>query len=546
MNFFYYGYRTPDPSLIQLLENHTGLVAVDVETPSLEDRRLLGIGFAIGPTDSFYIPMGSPYIPMATQKLLDPTIPKVFHNGHFDLMVIDDSLHTTVANYVDTIIEAQLLGMRPNLADLCSTLLGETKEPISTLIGTGVNTITMDQVPVELVAKRCCEDCQVTYRIHEIIKDQVPQEALTLELQLMPIIMAMEQRGILVDRDKVDSHYKEAKRQMDFYLQVSEGQGCNPGSSKQVAAVLQSRGWQIPYNRHTKKPIMNEEALRTYFLEDPFTHIVLGYRKYQHQVSWFKKLLSEHIKPDGKIHGRFHQAVTDSGRLSSSKPNLQNPEPRVRDIFIPSPGNIARSLDFSQIELRMAAYLSQDPVMLKVFADPLGDIHGETALRLNIQRRRAKDVNFAILYGGDAYTLLIRAGIPLEEGKALIKAHRQGFKGLWSWVDERKSFVKANGYIETLLGRRRYFPLALNGNKWEVEKSLREAINHPIQGSAAEVLKRAMLVWKDLPQVNSLHDETWLDILPDMDIPEEIKVAPFPIPLGKKVGLSWGGMVEYK
>ena len=279
MNFFYYGYRTPDPSLIQLLENHTGLVAVDVETPSLEDRRLLGIGFAIGPTDSFYIPMGSPYIPIATQKLLDPTIPKVFHNGHFDLMVIDDSLCIRVANYVDTIIEAQLLGMRPNLADLCSTLLGETKEPISTLIGTGVNTITMDQVPVELVAKRCCEDCQVTYRIHEIIKDQVPQEALTLELQLMPIIMAMEQRGILVDRDKVDSHYKEAKRQMDFYLQVSEGQGCNPGSSKQVAAVLQSRGWQIPYNRHTKKPIMNEEALRTYFLEDPFTHIVVSNRK---------------------------------------------------------------------------------------------------------------------------------------------------------------------------------------------------------------------------------------------------------------------------
>jgi len=190
------------------------------------------------------------------------------------------------------------------------------------------------------------------------------------------------------------------------------------------------------------------------------------------------------------------------------------------------------------------AWASGDSKLQQVYANPLGDIHTDTALRLNVPRRIAKNVNFSLLYGGDEHTMYTRYNIPLDQGKALLLDHRMTYRELWGWVDEQKEGVRRKGYIETLMGRRRYFPHAQSDWGKESAKALREAINHPIQGSAAEIQKKAMVAWAKHPQTNNIHDDTWFDKPLGEVIGEPGALAPFDAPLKRKRGANFGEIYD--
>lgn len=541
MEFFYYGKRTPDKSLIDLLTHHTGTIGIDTETVSLKDKTLIGIGVAISPTDAFFIPYQSPHMAKVKQLLSDKRVLKVFHNSRFDLEVLS-SLGVPIINWVDTLIAAHSLGLPAKLGLLVFELFNESKPDISELIGTGKKQLTMLEVPIEKVAERCCLDCEYTLRVWETLRNNLPA-AFWLDMQVFPVLLQMEQRGILVDVPRVQEYRELLTTEHTKLKEKASAMGFNPGSPKQVGATLEVAGLSLRYNKNGN-PDTSEETLKKYFSSEPIANLVLEYRKVSHQLSWFNSLITKHLQSDGRIHGTFSLSVAATGRIAASNPNLQNIEGKLRDIFIPSPGNLAHAYDFSQIELRVMAWFSGDKTMAKIFADPRGDIHTETATLLNIERKIAKNVNFTIPYGGDEYTLEQRYNIPLATGEALLQAHKTRFPELWDWIKSKQQEVKQRGYLETWLGRRRYFPEISSGIPRLVNKALREAINHPIQGTAAEILKLAMLQWAAYPMNNSIHDECWFDAPPEFLITVDVKAAPFNTPIKRSVGLNWGSLVE--
>ena len=544
-------YDGPDPhptsgSLRRRLASCSTL-ACDVETVSLKDRTLLGIGIATSPDEAFYVTVDDPEFTTLAHAFLTNPYTLILHNAHFDLPLIQATIGGPPAfayNVIDTLIAAQLIGLRPDLASLCLDLFGYLKPPITDLIGKGKNQKTMAEVPVQDVAERCCLDARMTYQVWEHIKPNVPKAALELELQVLPILIEVEKRGILVDQDRLALEIKKAETQVAFYGALAAREDVNPRSPKQVAAKLKERGHTLTYNYQTGNPVTNDDALRMYHWDDPLSHIILFARKCSHTLSWFEAIRDKHLQADGRIHANFHQTITDSGRVASSKPNMQNAEEPHRVVFVASPGNEAYSADFSQIEYRVLAWASGDSKLQQVYANPLGDIHTDTALRLNVPRRIAKNVNFSLLYGGDEHTMYTRYNIPLDQGKALLLDHRMTYRELWGWVDEQKEGVRRKGYIETLMGRRRYFPHAQSDWGKEAAKALREAINHPIQGSAAEIQKKAMVAWAKHPQTNNIHDDTWFDKPLGEVIGEPGALAPFDAPLKRKRGANFGEIYD--
>ena len=378
-DFYYYGSQPVTTQLIYQLDQHHDVVAVDVETPSLKDRRLLGIGFAFSPTDSFYIPFNSPYVDIAMRVLTDPRVLKVFHNGGFDLAVIKKYLHVDTVNYTDTIEMARILGLRPALADLTLDLLHEIKPPITDLIGVGKNAITMDMVPVQDVATRCCQDVQVTWRIHQDIAKYVPIKALELEINLYPIINKIRDRGIKIDQTQLINTMSIVWDNVDWYEAVCATQGFNPGSTKQFGEYLESQGHGVLRDKETGNFKLAEEDIKEHYVHNVYAQAVLQYRHWSHQLSWLKNLNAKYVQSNGRIHPTLKQTGTVTGRFASTDPNSQNIEPILRNILSVPKGYKAVAKDFSQIELRVMAHLSQDPTMVAIYRDTSRSLHEEVA-----------------------------------------------------------------------------------------------------------------------------------------------------------------------
>lgn len=524
-NWAYYGPQTQTPELLyQLWDLSEGsALAVDIETISLDDTTMIGIGFSPNSKESFYFKADSPQIPW--HLLENPGIMKIFHNGHFDIRILEELGHP-VRWVVDTIIAAQLLGYPPALNALALELFGVTLVTIEDLLGKrGKNQLKMNQIPPEKVALKCCNDTLYTYRIWEKILPEIPAKAFLLEMALMPILMDIENRGMAIDENRLEEHKVRVAKEVDYYGNIAYGMGFNPGSSMQVAAILESRGWQIRYSRQTGKPIMNKLMLKTYYHADPVSQLTLLYRENKILLSTFIEAMEKKHISNGRIHGTINQIATNSGRLSRSKPNLQNIPLQMRDIFIASPGCEYEAWDLNQIELRVLAFLVEyytgDSTMADIYKGNtlgLSDIHAITGQKMGeilghtVARKDAKMGNFLVVYGGDEHTLLRRHQMPLAEGKAFLTAYFKTYPGIKILMDMTDRELESQGYVETLLGRKRYFREALeSGDSYQILKARRAAFNHKIQGTAGEDFKALQVRAKAYPQCNTIHDEILFD-----------------------------------
>ena len=520
-------------------------IAVDIETVSLDDLTLIGWSIGISPNESFWFFPNTQYNPQLRWILENPNILKVFHNGSFDRPVLEKHLDITVHPHTDTMFMAQLTSQPVlNLADLSMELLAKPQRTIKGLLNE-YKTKSMLAIPIEQVVMKCCNDTMTTLAIKEQLEPKVPPKAMDLELRVQPVIERMNTSGMWVDTDRLEEHIEITQKTVNILKLKCSGLGFNPGSSKQLASVLTKRGHSVKYNRSTGNPILPKETLRTRYGHDPVVKNVLEYRRLKSMLS--TRLIGVRNKLVGsKLYIKFFQGGAVSGRISTS-PNSQNIEYELRNIYVPSPGNILEVWDFSQIELRILAWLSQDPVMLDAFYKGLS-IHKQTAKFMygnnydQTQYKLAKNINFTVIYLGDENTLYQRYETPLQIGKYFVNAWFQIYPMAKRWIEERRERVTAQGYAETYYGRRRDFDISIYAPEWHNRKCEREAVNHEIQGTAGEANKE-LLIWcdKQADIVNTVHDEVAMDIDLHQTVimPSFNSILPLRTPIEGGRGFSW-------
>jgi len=530
------GYRlVSDPGalakLAERLRRASGGLAVDTETTSVDSMRaeLVGIALAAGPGEAWYVNVGhaegaQPLKAEEVRKVLgpvlaDPGIPKVFHHAKYDLMVLERAGFEVAGTAFDTMIASYLLDPEGShkLDELARTLLEHTMIPITDLIGKGAKQISMARVDAETASVYAAEDADMTLRLRGVLAPRLEAAELTplfrdVEMPLMHVLLKMERTGVALDvpfLETMSARLEEELRRLEAACQELAGTGFNVNSPKQLADVLFVR-LSLPHGKRTKTGWSTDsevlESLRPYH-ELPGT--VLDYRQVAKLKSTYVDTLPAMIHPDtGRVHASFNQTVAATGRLSSSDPNLQNIPIRtplgkeVRRAFVPGePGWVMLSADYSQIELRIMAHLSRDPALVRAFRDGV-DVHRDTAGRIfgvepgavsDLQRAQAKTVNFGVLYGQGPYGLARTLGIPTDEAAAFIRAYKEQYAGVIAYLDGVLEEARRSGYVTTLLGRRRYIPALKLKSAAARAAAERLAINTPVQGSAADLIKVAMV-----------------------------------------------------
>jgi DNA polymerase-1 len=542
--FAYHGPADPDVSwLYNLLHTPPRLLAVDVETVSLKDRTIIGIGYGLSPTEACYIPRHSEAFLEAVLMLCDSSITKVFHNVMFDipiLLQLCPEIDTT--NILDTMLMCNMEGLPQELASIAGHL-GMDIDSISDILPKGR---TMDQLEDDVVARKCMDDVMATMLVYEKLWPYMNQDYFAKEMSLIPVLTAMSQRGLAIDQERRQVLETKLAADVEFYRGLADGEGFNPASTQQVAYILMQRGCKVPITRNKKgkngySASTDEEVLKK--IDDPMAALVLNYRK-------VSKLLSTYILPyknQERAYTRFHLNAA-TGRISSTERNMQNippgpgddVSPGPRTMFLPDSG-VWTDFDFSQQELRTLAYVSQDPEMLMIYEKGL-DIHQEVADFIGIPRKVCKNVNFAAIYGASDETIMETAGIT-----SLKKAHEVGvmwrtkFNKAAEWMELTQEAGLADGYVSTIQGRRLWLP---NEFQEREQERRRKAVNYVIQGSAAEITKDALMLCAKvgLDLTLQVHDELLIDSYIST---EEIKslgvenVGPFYCPVEVRYYSRW-------
>jgi len=498
---------------------------LDTETTSLNtfEARLLGISFCWQDKHAFYVEAKPEFMKVLVPILADPKIDKYGHNLKYDVEVLTNSGYPVAGLKFDTMLAAYLLnpGSRPlGLDSLVFDIFGYQMQPISELIGArGKNQMTMDQVPPEKVAWYSCEDADLTWRLKGELEGQlVGQRALQelfddLEMPLMEVLREMETAGILLDKDvlkKIGQGCKARLTKLEQKIYKLAGEEFNIASPKQLKVILfdnlkiDTKG--IKHKKtgiSTAAPELEKLRGRHEIIEPIFEYRELS-KLLSTYILALPKLVQKH---SGRIHTSFNQTVTTTGRLSSSNPNLQNIPVRtemgkeIRQAFVARPGFVLLSADYSQIELRVVASLAKDSKMLAAFKKG-ADIHTLTAAEINDvavkdvtpeMRRAAKATNFGVIYGIGARGLAQNAGISQEKAAEFIERYFELYSDVKDFMEETLRLVYENGYVETMMGRRRYLP-EINSRVPMVKRAAeRAAINMPVQGTAADIIKLAML-----------------------------------------------------
>ncbi len=601
---------TDEPALDALVEKLRAAptIAFDTETTSTDQMRarLVGLSLCIAPGEAYYIPVAhqigdTPQLPLAVvleklrPALTDPAIPKVGHNIKYDAIVLArHGLDVSPLSF-DTMIGEALLraGDAPGkvgLKSMAFSRLGIEMTEIEELIGAGQKQITFDLVPVERAASYAAADADVTLRLAEEVRRDLIAQGLDrlfyeIEMPLVPVVMAMERRGVLVDVESLHRMSAELGQTLEALAQQAytiAGTIFNLNSSQQLGTVLfedlrlPTQGIRKTSGGRYSTAADVLEALRD---QDPTGIIdtILQYRELEKLRSTYLDALPGMVNPEtGRIHSSFNQVGTSTGRLSSSDPNLQNIPIRseqgrkVRDAFIAAPGYLLVGADYSQVELRILAHMSGDEALRQAFLDGL-DIHASTAAAVNnvpieevtpAQRSFAKAVNFGLLYGMGAFRLARDSDLTLAEAEAFINAYFERFPRVRSYLESTRQQAAERGYVETLLGRRRYFPILQShdtGQQAMIRRRAaeREAVNMPIQGTAADIIKIAMLkLHQELLRRRSgaymilqIHDELIFEVpegeaLDTAALIREIMETAYPLDVPLKVdvhtGRHWG------
>ncbi len=533
-----------------------GRFCFDTETTGVDaiSDRIVGMSFSIEPHKAWYVPFNqvntTQYANILRPLFEDASIGKIAQNIKFDLLVLRSIGITVKGEKSDTMILHYLLDpeSRHNMNYLSRRYLEYDPIEIETLIGKGSKQLTMDRVALDQVAEYAAEDADVTFQLNEILEPAVKEAGLIklykqIEEPLIDVLANMELTGVKIDTQALAAYGKKLTAELveleDKVRELTAEPGLNINSAKQLGVVLFEK-LKIdpkPKQTKTKQYSTDEEYLQQLMDRHPVVAVILEYRGVKKLLSTYVEALPQLVNPKtGRIHTSFNQAVTATGRLSSTNPNLQNIPIRdergreIRKAFIASDkDHKVLSADYSQVELRLMAHLSGDENLIGAFLKG-EDIHAATAARIfNIdiekvtaeQRRQAKTANFGIIYGISAFGLSQRLNIPRTEAKALIDGYFASYPGVEKYIQESIAKARETGYVSTIFGRKRFLPDIDSRNAVARGMAERNAINAPIQGSAADIIKIAMaqvdaelrskgLFSKLMLQV---HDELLVDLL---------------------------------
>ena len=538
------------------------LFAFDTETTSLDYMvaEVVGVSFAVEAGAAAYVPLAHDYpgapdqlnreaVLEALKPLLeDEQVAKVGQHLKYDANVLANHGITLRGIHDDTMLESYVLdaaGSRHDLDTLALKYLGQRTIHFEDIAGKGAKQLTFNQVPIEQAAPYAAEDAEVTLRLHQLLSEKLDQEpALAtlyrgLEIPLVSVLSRIERNGALVCRDTLAAHSQElGERILALESQAHElaGGPFNLGSPKQLGEILFNQ-LELPVLRKTPKgaPSTAEDVLAELALDYPLPAVLMEYRGLSKLKSTYTDKLPEMIDPrTGRVHTSYHQAVTATGRLSSSDPNLQNipirteEGRRIRQAFIAAPGHQIVAADYSQIELRIMAHLSQDTGLLTAFAEGL-DVHSATASEVfgvgidavsGDQRRKAKAINFGLIYGMSAFGLGKQLGIGRNEAQEYIDLYFARYPGVADYMARTRESAHQTGYVETLRGRRLYLSEINARNRQRQQAAERTAINAPMQGTAADIIKMAMLAvdaWLTDSKINArlimqVHDELVFEV----------------------------------
>lgn len=577
------------------------VISFDTETTSTDEiqANLVGISLATRAGEGYYIPVGhlagsnlplEQTISALQASMTDPKIPKVAHNAKYDAIVLARQGLAVSPITFDTMIAEFLVDPASHnfgLKTLSETRLGEEMTHIEQLIGTGKHQLSMAEIAIESVASYAAADAETTLRLMEILQKDLKRvhgEKLMLEIEmpLIPVLAAMEMTGVLLDLPFFKKLSEELTLRMaEIEKQVFDavGKPFNLNSTQQLSDVLFTRLRLDPPDRGRKTASghfsTSADILDALSGKHPVVDWVIENRELSKLKSTYVDALPAAVDPKtGRVHTSYSQIGAVTGRLSSSNPNLQNipirteEGRRIRKGFIAAKGNLLLSVDYSQIELRIVAHMAKDEAMLAAFREGQ-DIHATTAAAIyNIKldqvtkemRRHAKAINFGLIYGMSAFGLTRTTELTLGEAEEFVKAYFKQFPGVKQYLDGIRKQAAVDGYVETLLGRRRYFP-ALQGRQNAVIKNReeREAINAPIQGTAADIMKLAMLHIPSALKDASLHAQMLLQVHDELvlEVPkaELVKTAgivqevmssaytlDIPLSTEARSGLNWGEM----
>jgi DNA polymerase-1 len=538
------------------------LVAIDTETTSLDYMQalLVGVSIAVKPGEAAYIPFGHDYLgaPKQLDKdavlaqlkpiLEDPSIKKVGQNLKYDMSVLAQHGIQLAGLAFDTMLESYVLdsvATRHDMDSLADHYLDETTTSFSDVAGKGATQLTFNQVALEQAAPYACEDADITLRLHEALWPQVAKHPslvnvfTDIELPLLPVLSKIERNGALVDGTQLFHQSAElAERLAELETQAWDlaGQQFNLASPKQLGEILFEK-LEIPVLKKTAKgaPSTKEEVLQELALDYPLPKVLLEHRGLAKLKSTYTDKLPTMINSlTQRIHTSYHQAGTATGRLSSSDPNLQNipvrtaEGRRVRQAFVAPQDSRVVAADYSQIELRIMAHLSEDPSLLSAFAAG-EDIHRATAAEVfavtkdkvtSDMRRNAKAINFGLIYGMSAFGLARQLNIGRKQAAEYIELYFERYPGVQNYMNTIRHTAAEQGYVETVFGRRLYLPEINSRNGMRRQAAERTAINAPMQGTAADIIKLAMIQVDDWLQSSNLqsrmimqvHDELVLEV----------------------------------
>lgn len=540
----------------------------DTETSSADPltATMAGISFSTKPQFAWYVPVNvegalpQEKVRELLQPLFNTDALKIAHNYKFDYTILKRAGFEISGSIFDTMIAAYLIdsSQRLKMDTLAKAYLDYEPIDIEQLIGKGKAQKSMADLPYREIADYACEDADITYRLYEIFSEKLKNDELlpiaeTVEFPLIRVLAEMEMSGVKIDQEMLKVFSEKLSIDMsELQIQIFEKaeETFNLNSPQQLGHVLFEK-MKLPAGKKTKtgQYSTSEAVLSKLAVEYEVPAMVLDYRSLSKLQSTYAEALPKLMNvATNRIHTDFNQAVAATGRLSSSSPNLQNIPIRtkrgreIRKAFIPEEGFTMLAADYSQVELRVIASISQDENMMNAFKEGQ-DIHARTAKEIfgletleevsSDQRRKAKEVNFGIPYGVSAYGLSSRLGVSNKEGKAMIEQYFERFPGVQIYIDETIRFAKDKGYVNTLLGRRRYIP-DIHSRNWNVRGfAERTAINMPIQGTAADIIKLAMINIQEFLEKEKLksrmllqvHDELVFEISNDEmdDIPNQIK-----------------------
>jgi len=574
------------------------LFAFDTETTSLDymNTEIVGVSFCIDPGHAAYVPLAHDYpgappqldrarVLQTLQPLLEnPERPKLGQHLKFDMHVLENYGITLRGQRFDTMLESYVwnsTATRHDMDSMAERYLGLHTIHFEDVAGKGAKQISFNQVSVERAAEYAAEDADVTMRLHQLLWPKIQSNAALanlyrdIEQPLVPVLQRMERYGVRIDRETLQAQSGELLlrlRELEDLAHREAGSAFNLESPRQLQQVLFER-LGLPVLRKTPSgtPSTGEDVLEELAVSYELPKLILEYRGLAKLRSTYTEKLPEQIDPStGRVHTSYNQAVAATGRLSSTDPNLQNipirssEGRRIRQAFIAAPGHCLLAADYSQIELRIMAHLSGDEGLLRAFAEDR-DIHQATAAEvfgvpldqvLSTQRRSAKAINFGLIYGMSAFGLARQLGVARGAAQSFVDLYFARYPGVRRYMEATREQARRDGYVETVFGRRLFLPDIRSRNRAMQQYAERSAINAPMQGSAADIIKRAMITVDQWCQdervparlIMQVHDELVLEVRADFVAEATLAVgarmaaaAQLAVPLKVELGsgLNW-------